>query len=160
MRDYVYVNTSPCIPSLVTRVFSSPKTTSLPKGTVLWIVKACLSLLTYQTEVLILSAADWLIRCCLQEKPGHSSPQASHAWRTEESLLPLWRPRQEWCRQKKKKTKNTHTWYRQLAMATETLVRPDHEDSSSGRGLSHDKREFWKVTRQQQRLSNSCLLLL
>lgn len=65
--------------------------------TSLLIVEIWLSLLTYRTEVLILSAADHLFRFYPQEKSGGSQPQDSHAWRTEESLLFPWRG--WWCRQ-------------------------------------------------------------
>lgn len=145
----VYVNTSPLIPYLVTRVFSAPTTTLLSKGSVLLIVEACLSLLTYQTEALILSAADELIRLYPQEKPGRRPPQASHAWRTEE---PLSHPGGSDAGEK-------HTWSHRLSMATGPLVRPDNDDPSSGRGLSHDKRVFLKGNTATTTPRQHCLLL-
>lgn len=154
-RSYIYVNfmwtqASPLIPSLVSRVFSSPKTNSLWKGTKLLAVEACLSLFTYQTKILILSAADWLIRLYQQEKPGHSLPQASHAWRTE-----------EFC--------GTLVWVMLAKNAPYSISSPRQQGHLSGQimmihhqeeAYPRDKREFWKVARQQQRLSNICLLLL
>ena len=95
--DCVYVTTSPLIPRLVPGVFSSSPATLLSKGIVLLIVEACVSLVTYQTEVLIRSAAYRLIRFHPEEKPGRSLPQACQASRTEESLS---HPRREWCRPK------------------------------------------------------------
>lgn len=96
-RGCVYMNPSPLIPKLVTRVFSSPTTTLLPKGTGLWVVEACLSLLTYQTEVLILSAADQLIGFYLQEEPGRRAATGQPRMTCTRVLVT---PRWEWCRRK------------------------------------------------------------
>lgn len=69
----VYVNTSPSHPkSDDWSVFFPPSTTLWSNDIVIFIVEACLSLITYQAEVLIWSAADQLIRFHL---PGKAWPQ-------------------------------------------------------------------------------------
>lgn len=133
MWGCVYVNLSPLIPNLVTTAFSSPITSLLSKGTGLQIVESCRSPLTYQTEVLILSAADQLIRFYPQEEPGCGMPQASHAWRTQELFL----------HRGGSDAGLKHTWSHRLSMATGLLVRPDKDNPLLGRGLSHDKGVFF-----------------
>lgn len=127
----VYVNTSPCHPkSDDWSVFFPPSTTLWSNDIVIFTVEACLSLITYQAEVLIWSAADQLIKvsparkslatAChrlakrdVQKSPCCSPGGSTQAWKTH--LIPP------------------------LSMATES----DNDHPSAGRGWSCDSRSFW-----------------
>jgi hypothetical protein len=141
---YVKANPPPN-PSKCPAFLPNQNNVTLKENTVLLIVEVYLSLLTYQTEALILSLLiSWL-------KLTHSLPNISYSWRREE---PLSHSQKAWCKQTNTPHPTESLWQLSHLLPRWSMLWKRHLLWLEGVFEGNTS-----TATPQQRLSNSCLLL-